>query len=448
MKRLGPFKLRLSTVERFYDLHSWIGAVGGLVLFICAFSGTLALFERDLLAWERPAVRLAPGGAERMAVDPLLERARARLGNDKDLFVVLPSADGARLHARSLDGGDVEEVFVDPYSGAVVDGESGHTAFEFLTHLHTDLHLPRPIGRYLVGLLGVVLMMSLISGAMAHPKVIKDLFLLRWRPSLRLTASDVHKQVGVWGLVFGMVIAFTGAVIGLLGLIAPLMVLSAFGGDVGEATEAFSGPRFDAVGRPAEMLPVGPLVAEVEEQRPGFKTTSLLFEHWGDEAAEVAIILDRSPYRQLTAGETHRVSLVDGTTLYASSFTERGLGARLFGAMQPLHYGRFAGLGLKLLYFVSGLVLSLGILTGSMIWLERRRSAARGKDRYFWLGRLHLGVSLGLVAASALAVAAGRFAPNVIEPAFWSAWLRRPARTPPRGRGKRRGAAGRARSTG
>ena len=50
-----------------------------------------------------------------------------------------------------------------------------------------------------MGLLGIVMLISLVSGVMAHPKVVKDLFLLRWRPSLRLTVSDLHEQVGVWG---------------------------------------------------------------------------------------------------------------------------------------------------------------------------------------------------------------------------------------------------------
>ncbi len=423
MKRLGPFKLRRDTVQRFYGIHSWLGSLGGLVFFICVFSGTLALFERELIAWERPATRVTADGAEMMGVDELLELARGRLGEDQDLFVMLPVAGETGLQARAFRDGRVEKIFVDPYSGAVVEDE-GHTAFEFLTHLHTDLHLPRPFGRYLVGLLGIFMLMSLISGVMAHPKLIRDLFLLRWRPSLRLSFSDLHKQVGVWGLLFGLAMAFTGAIIGLLGLFAPVMVLSAFGGDVGKATEAFSGPSFEAVGLEAEMLPVAPLIDELEGQRPGFEVASLFFRRWGDESAEVALNLERAPYRQLTTGETHRVSMVDGRTLHVSTFADRGVGARLFGAVQPVHYGLFGGLGLKLLYFVAGLVLSLGIVTGTMIWLERRRPAvAEGRDRWFWLGRLHLGGCLGLVLASAVAVAAGRFAPADVEPSFWLTWL-------------------------
>ncbi|MEM8930203.1 MAG: PepSY-associated TM helix domain-containing protein, partial [Acidobacteriota bacterium] len=396
MKRLGPFRLRRDVVQRFYDIHSWTGILGGLALFICAFSGTIALFERELLAWEQPAIRIEPGTSP-LGVDDLIASAKDRLGPTQDLFVGLPDGSHGVLQARVFSHGEVDEIFIDPYSGAIVDA-ADETAFAFLTHLHTDLHLPRPFGRYLVGLLGVLMMASLIAGALAHPRILKDLFLLRWRPSLRLSASDVHKQVGVWGLAFGTVMAFTGAVIGLLGLIAPIMVLSAFGGDVGKATEAFSGPAFEETGVETTMLPLGPLIDQLEEQRPGFAVTSFFIRHWGDETAEAAFNLERDPYRQLTAGETHRLSLVDGRTIHVTTFTDAGVGSRLFGAMQPVHYALFGGLGLKLLYFVSGLVLSLGIVTGTLLWFERRRAVgADGRGRYRRLARLHLGASIGLI---------------------------------------------------
>lgn len=425
MKRHGPFRLRRDVVRVSYDIHSWLGILGGMAFFICCFSGSLALFERDLVAWETPEIRFEDEG-EQLSVDELLAKAQAQLGDDKDFFVALPTEQVAVLQARAFTDGQVEELTFDPYTGTAVD-TSQETAFEFLTHLHTDLHLPRPIGRYLVGFLGIVLLMSLCTGVMTHTRFIKDMFRLRWRPRLRLTFSDLHKQVGVWGLVFGLVMAFTGAVIGLLGLFAPVMVLSAFGGDVGKATEAFSGPSVEETGNAAAMLPLVPLIEGIEDRNPGFRVQSLFVRHWGDAAAEVALNLEPTPYRKLVAGETHRLSLIDGETLHISRFTERGLGSRLFGAMQPVHYALFGGLGLKLVYLLSGMALSFGIATGSVIWLARRRPAAderaARRGQYFWLSRLHLGVCLGLVVASALAIGAGRLAPNDVEVVFWLAWL-------------------------
>lgn len=430
MKKHGPLKIDRRAVQLYYDVHSWLGIVCGMVFFICVFSGSLALFKDEMTPWEVPAVRTAVD-APRLSVDELLEIAQARLGDDRDMLVTLPRP-GVAAQARAFGEGGIDQVFIDPIDGGVIEAE-GRTAFQFLTRLHTDLHLPRPVGRYLVGLLGILMMLSLISGLMAHPKVLKELFLLRRRPSLRLTFSDLHKQLGVWGLAFGLVMAFTGAVIGLLGLFAPVMVLSSFGGDVDQATEAFQGPHHEPTGIHRPMLSLEPLIEQVETAHPGHRVGSLAVSHWGDETADVGLHLVATPYRRLVAGETHRFSLVNGEPVHVSSFTDRGVGSRLFGAMHPVHYAMFGGLGLKLMYLLSGLALSFTIASGSVIWLEARRpkrslpegqpSARAEPIPYFKLGRLNLGVCLGLVVASAAAVGCGRLAAQWVEPVFWSLWL-------------------------
>ena len=57
---------------------------------------------------------------------------------------------------------------------------------EFIGELHMQLHLPRRWGKYLVGLTGVALLSSLISGLLSHPRILKDAFALRWGGSSRL----------------------------------------------------------------------------------------------------------------------------------------------------------------------------------------------------------------------------------------------------------------------
>ncbi len=425
MKTYGPFKLSRRSYLLSYDIHSWIGIIGGLVFFICCFSGTLALFERELIVWENPDARTEVQG-EGLGVDELYRKALAGLPAERGaIFVELPTPWNGTFHLRASAEGRLHKVYLDPESGESIDS-ADTTAFAFLTHLHTDLHLPRPFGRYLVGLIGVFMMMALIAGVMAHPNIFKEAFSLRVRRSLRLTFADLHKQLGVWGLVFGMAISFTGALIGLVGIIAPVMVLSAFGGDVQKATEAFSGPTARPSGISAQMRPIGSLIEEVEGRHPDYAVRSMSVRYFGDENAEVAFNLESKDHDRLLSGETHRVSLVTGESVHVSTFGDRGLGTRIFGAVQPVHYGLFGGMGLKLLYFVSGIALSLLIATGSIIWLERRQQSTAGADdrrpRYFWLGRLTTGVCLGLVLASVVAIAFGRFAPVGVEPVFWCTW--------------------------
>ena len=55
----------------------------------------------------------------------------------------------------------------------------------------------------------------------------------------------------------------------------------------------------------------------------------------------------------------------------ASHAGDLSLWVRLGHTMDPLHFGNFAGLGVKLLWFVAGLLISLAILVGVLIWSLR-----------------------------------------------------------------------------
>ena len=106
-----------------------------------------------------------------------------------------------------------------------------------------NLHLPRTWGMFLVGLTGVALLSSLISGLLAHPRIFKDAFALRWGGSRRLQEADLHNRLSVWGLPFHFVVSLSGALLGLSTLIIGVLALAAYNGNSGAAFATLLGPR-------------------------------------------------------------------------------------------------------------------------------------------------------------------------------------------------------------
>ena len=65
----------------------------------------------------------------------------------------------------------------------------------------------------------------------------------------------------------------------------------------------------------------------------------------------------------------------------------------------PLHFGNFAGLFVKLVWFVAGLAISLSVLAGVRIWhLRVNQSRARQREPAAGIGRGGLVVTLGVLA--------------------------------------------------
>ncbi|MEM6701321.1 MAG: PepSY-associated TM helix domain-containing protein [Acidobacteriota bacterium] len=439
-KKVGPFGISKRQYKLHYDLHSWTGIVAGLVIFVVCLSGSVAIVEHELATWEQPELRLEPasnpqpiGDLVALAMAEVDPRARAEPSpapgeeggeeaqrTDSRVFLELPSESHPTLSASFFEDGKWHYKHWDPANGEQI--EVGESALSFHTGLHTHLQLP-VIGRMLVGFAGLFLMISIISGVAAHPQLVREIFLLRWRPSLRMSFSDLHKQVGTWSLLFGGMLSFTGALLGLFTLFAPVMVLSAFGGDLDKAVEAFSGKSQEFVGETADMLPIGPLVEDFEAQHPGYEVSRLVLTHYGDQAAEITLDLAEAPQRTLDAPESHRLSLVTGETLYVQTFNGRGIGARLMSLTSLLHFGTFGGGFLKLLYFVSGLLLTLCVGSGLYLWLERRRRERADLRSFQILERLILGVCIGQVLATCVSIGAARVSGLQAATVFFAVWV-------------------------
>ncbi|HZJ11781.1 MAG TPA: PepSY-associated TM helix domain-containing protein [Methyloceanibacter sp.] len=132
---------------------------------------------------------------------------------------------------------------------------------EFLARLHINLHIPPTYGLFIVGLTGVALLSSLISGLLSHPRIFRDAFSFRIGGSRRLQDADLHNRLGVWGLPFHIAVSLTGALLGLSVLIIGVLALAAYGGDSEKAFGELIGPQAGEDHTPASLPDLGAMIS-------------------------------------------------------------------------------------------------------------------------------------------------------------------------------------------
>ncbi len=407
-----------------FDLHAWTGVLCAALLFVVAFSGAVALFEEELATWENPERRRA-FVEDSHGIDAHLAAIRTKASFDFDeFFLTTPTVRQPYFTFWSFDRETRETttVLTDPGTKDIIEAGDSEIAHH-LAHLHTDLHLPRPYGRYLVGLTGVVMMLLLATGVFTHRKILKELFVLRRGGSLRAFFSSSHKLLGVWGLPFHLMMAFTGAIIGLLGIIGVFMALASYGGSVEKAAAAFLGPRAEPVGETAAMLPIEGFVGQTEARWEGFRTTFIKVEAYGDEGSQITVSGNVPGRLAMSTGVTYNSA--SGEVVHVQDWHGKGLPTLLFGMVVPLHYATYGGVLLKYLYLVLGAGMAFLIVTGTGIWLERReRSRQRaGVSGVSFLTRFHIGVSAGLMAAtSSLFLFNHLLSGTMLPTVFWAVW--------------------------
>jgi uncharacterized iron-regulated membrane protein len=358
--------------------HSALGLAFAALIYLVCFSGSIAVFTQEYGRWEQPAGPIL-SRASPQAADAAFRAVLARNPKVHDLFVRLPEPTYPHLSVHGDDTQGRERTWVADAAGRIVREEKTPWT-RFQVDLHTVLHLSRAWGGFVVGLTGVALLSSLVSGVLSHPRVFKDAFALRWGGSKRLQEADLHNRISVWGLPFHLVVSLTGAFLGLTTIIVGVLALATFKGDTAKAYALFAGPKVADDSRPAaRVIDIAQVLTNVEAAYPKARPSYLFVEHPGETGQHASVAL-------ITPGRLSRGELVvvggDAKPLGEVGYESGSVGVRVLSTMTPLHFGWFGGWPVKVAYFLLGLGLTAVTSSGVAIWLARRRDKGRPAPRW------------------------------------------------------------------
>lgn len=410
--------LKQQTTKTLLSIHGWGAVLLGVLLYWVIFTGTVAVFSDEISDWasplSQPVEQVMPRGT-----DAMLRRAAAQVDPSYLDEIILFGTSGGRLraffhtHVEQEDGSHTEagELFVfDPTSGEVLSrtqgtreeieaqsslGKLGH----FFVDWHVQLHLPQPWGLILTGILGLALLSACITGFAVHRHLIRDAFLRRKRGDDLLTAKDAHVAASTWNLPFAFILAFTGSFYSLASAFAiPAIAIVAFGGDQDKLIETVQGVPAAHDPRPAEMVNVDRMLAEVRAS--GGEPRFMVINHWGRKDAALSIFPWQAEGELLPKGYEFDPLSGDKLGVKPTIGQAPSIGGDLVALMAPLHFGNFAGLASKAVWFALGFAGAYVCISGMVLWVRRRDDNARWQH----LLRLTLwsawGLPLAMVAAS------------------------------------------------
>lgn len=382
-----------SLAQKAFRVHSFTGVITGLLLFLLCWSGTFAVLAHELDWLATPAARAQPvpgpdnwaaweAGVHAHAPDARLLGLRAPL-NDH----------GAAQAMVALPGGERRLLFITPATGQVQGEASPFTVQRFFREFHRSFYIPTQWGTYLVAALAVTLLVSLVAGLLFYRRWWRRFFSLRLRRGPGLW-SELHKFVGLWSLWFVLIIGVTGLWYGVER--ARL--------DMGDGLFAYAGPTAMAAHRIAEPdsdpsrppLSVAALVDRARALRPALRLTTVIpgpDRFYAEGEADDLLVRPRANLIYLDARS--------GAPLYSQDAGDLPAYWRWSETADPLHFGDFAGLPVKLLWFVFGLLLCGLILTGTWMHARRLGRSERARQRHRWPGTgAAVVVSLVVVVAS------------------------------------------------
>jgi uncharacterized iron-regulated membrane protein len=354
-----------------YRVHKWTSLVCTLFLLLLCLTGLPLIFEDEINVWTGATVEPseAAPGAPVVSIDRFIEDARRRLPDDTITFVSRDRDSPAWFvgMAKTASAPEPTAVFkYDAHTGAMIHDIPQRQGLMFtIRALHVDLFAGLP-GTLFIGAVGLCFLASMVSGTVLYAPFMRKLTFgtVRTAKAPRARWLDLHNLLGIATAAWLLVVAVTGTINTLT---LPLLGLWQ-GTELADMTKAWRGQP------PPSILSSAQRAAETARVAvPGMDVAFLGFPG--------GLFSTPHHYMVFMRGDTTLTSrllkpvMIDAETgtLTDSRTLPWYLTAILLA--QPLHFGDYGGMPLKIIWALFDLVAIVVLASGIYLWVARRRTS-------------------------------------------------------------------------
>ncbi|CAN7481004.1 PepSY domain-containing protein [Acidovorax sp. LjRoot129] len=392
-------------------LHTWAGLILGWLLFAIFLTGTLSFFRSEFNLWMRPELHSMLGAA----TTPANQAAQAAIDADGAAFQVaqksidalmrkVPDVTQWILHLpderdpavnilwRDTGNGRFETLRMDPQTGEAIDTRQTMGG-DFFYRFHFELRTAQKgrwaiEGRWVVGVATMLMFIALITGVITHRRIFKDFFTFRPTKGGQRAWLDAHNVSGVLVLPFYLMITFSGLMI-FHSLYMPAGIAATYKNEKGVDSNAYfaelQGEKAEQRVRrgpgdkvaPLPAIALQPILNEARTRWDNGRIGSVQARRDAKGRAVVEVTRhegDRLQYRP------PRLLFDAATGQWLDQADPTGPAAKTYGVLYGLHMARFADVGLRWALFGFGVLGSLMIATGMVLWSVKRGAKHLGRS--------------------------------------------------------------------
>ena len=359
------------SVKTWYFVHKWTSLVSTAFLLLLCVTGLPLIFHHEIdhalgYSVDPPELESRIGPA---SVEEIVDRAGQRRPDEVMQFLVRdadePNAWFVRM-GTSPKSEDISSFLTfDARTGEFLnDYPLGEGIMNLFLRLHVDMFAGLP-GTLFLGFMGILLVASLVSGTVLYgPFTSRVTFGTVRDRSPRVKWLDIHNVVGIVTLVWLLVVGMTG-VVNTLSI--PIF-------ETWQSTELAEmvGPyRGDP--RVAEVASEDRVLAAARRARPDMQLSFLAYP--GNEFASPHHFTAFMQGRTAWSSKLLEPVLIDARTAEIVDTRNLPWYVTTLLVSQPLHFGDYGGLPLKVLWALLDLLSIVVLGTGLYLWLKRRRSS-------------------------------------------------------------------------
>lgn len=361
------------TVRTWSFVHKWSSLICTVFMLLLCITGLPLIFNHEIQHLTMPEPEPVAPGTPPPTLASIVERAQAARPDEVIAYLFFDDEEPLVMVGSAPDYAAPPEAFhyqvFDLLGGQKLDVPQPTEGFMYiLFKLHVDLFAGLP-GMLFLGFMGLLLMVAIVSGVVLYAPFMRKLAFgtVRVERGNRARWLDLHNLLGIVTTVWLLVVGFTGSINTLATPIERLWQAS-------ELAEMAASHRDLPV--PTQLAPLDAVLASVERDAPGRRV--------------VTVALPQTPfasphhYGVYLTGDTALTSrlltplLVDAATGEVTARREMPLYAKALFISQPLHFGDYGGMPLKIIWALLDIVAIVVLGSGIYLWLKLKPKRAAG----------------------------------------------------------------------
>jgi uncharacterized iron-regulated membrane protein len=402
--------MKKETLKNLTFSHGWIGIIISGLLFLIFLAGSISLFRAEIYQWSVEPSQGVQQGTTLSPSEIMQIAIKGRQFDAKEHLAVLPPDDSSPYYRVYVDllephkGEHFIGLLMEPTTGKVIGEIDQFFLAEFIYSLHESGNLPGQYGRYIFGVVTLFFFFMLMSGVFIHAKkLFNNFFQYRADSNRRSQWLDMHNVIGTISLPFTVMYAMTGLIFNIIIVYQIAFAVVLYKGDQQAllADAGFHTIQPEWQDQPAEFNNIDSQVSVFTEEF-GYVPRVIRMYNYGDKSAVLHLIGEIKgafPQRYEVA-----IKLEDESILFKNDSADHSEVRHGTDVMAELHFGSFAGLDLRFIYFILGLGVCGLIVTGNLLWIEKRQKNRKESKRAVnVMTKLTLATTIGMILACSAA---------------------------------------------
>ncbi|MET4700223.1 putative iron-regulated membrane protein [Constrictibacter sp. MBR-5] len=364
-------------IKAWYLVHKWTSLVCTVFLLMLCLTGLPLIFhdEIDALLDEQPPLADLPADTPLLSLDDMVAAAVLAYPGERPLYMSFdidrpvvnvttgPTAAAAvdQMHITPIDRRTAEIV------GNIVEEGIMHV----ILRLHVDMFMGLP-GELFLGFMGFLFFVAIVSGVVVYAPFMRKIAFgtVRTSRSRRLKWLDLHNVLGIVTLMWASVVGLTGVVNTLSTPLVDVWRRDQLTALVAPYAGQPPSERFDAVDAAVRTA-----MAAAPGTRPQF--VAFPGVRFSSNHHYAVWLRGATPATQ----QLLTPALIDSQTGELTAMASMPWYMLVLRLSQPLHFGDYGGMPMKILWAVLDLVTIVILGSGLYLWLGRRRTSIDARLR-------------------------------------------------------------------